>query len=242
MKRSCSRSGAAPTAGSNSLCLAAGVGNGAPTPFRRPSDGNGPRSFETLLRYRGAAMAEFWRALRTLKALQAEEALRAEQTLEFQQEVGPMPPWRRPRSDPRRSRRWSIIRYRTNPSATLWPDRNSPARAIWSHPARAPRTLAAERTRDQPRAAYAGGACVPDEAPAAFQLKPTLGKRKPPEPYLPKSERTRGQPQSTAGHEAPGRRVSYLSRKSASASSWMTRLALLWRISRRESQIGASAG
>jgi hypothetical protein len=38
-------------------------------------DGNGPRSFETLLRYRGAAMAEFWRALRTLKALQAEQAL-----------------------------------------------------------------------------------------------------------------------------------------------------------------------
>jgi hypothetical protein len=37
-------------------------------------DGNGTRSFETLLRYRGAAMAEFWRALRTLKALQAEAA------------------------------------------------------------------------------------------------------------------------------------------------------------------------
>ena len=37
-------------------------------------DGNGARSFETLLRYRGAAMAEFWRALRTLKALQAEQA------------------------------------------------------------------------------------------------------------------------------------------------------------------------
>ena len=35
-------------------------------------DGNGTRSFETLLRYRGAAMAEFWRALKTLKALQAE--------------------------------------------------------------------------------------------------------------------------------------------------------------------------
>jgi hypothetical protein len=45
-------------------------------------DGNGPRSFETLLRYRGAAMAEFWRALRTLKALQAEQAQRAEQALE----------------------------------------------------------------------------------------------------------------------------------------------------------------
>jgi hypothetical protein len=40
-------------------------------------DGNGTRSFETLLRYRGAAMAEFWRALRTLKALQAEQAIEA---------------------------------------------------------------------------------------------------------------------------------------------------------------------
>jgi hypothetical protein len=37
-------------------------------------DGNGTRSFETLLRYRAAAMAEFWRALKTLKALQAEQA------------------------------------------------------------------------------------------------------------------------------------------------------------------------
>jgi hypothetical protein len=37
-------------------------------------DGNGTRSFETVMRYRGAAMAEFWRALRTLKALQAEQA------------------------------------------------------------------------------------------------------------------------------------------------------------------------
>ena len=37
-------------------------------------DGNGTRSFETLPRYRGAAMAEFWRALKTLKALQAEQA------------------------------------------------------------------------------------------------------------------------------------------------------------------------
>ena len=37
-------------------------------------DGNGTRSFETLLRYRSAAIAEFWRALKTLKALQAEHA------------------------------------------------------------------------------------------------------------------------------------------------------------------------
>ena len=40
-------------------------------------DGNGTRSFETLLRSRGAAMAEFWRALKTLKALQAEQAAEA---------------------------------------------------------------------------------------------------------------------------------------------------------------------
>jgi hypothetical protein len=37
-------------------------------------DGNGTRSFEMLMRYRSAATAEFMRALRTLKALQAEQA------------------------------------------------------------------------------------------------------------------------------------------------------------------------
>jgi hypothetical protein len=35
-------------------------------------DGHGARAFETLLRYRGGATAELWRALRTLKALQAD--------------------------------------------------------------------------------------------------------------------------------------------------------------------------
>jgi hypothetical protein len=37
-------------------------------------DGNGTRSLDTLLRYRGSAQAELWRALRLLKALQAEAA------------------------------------------------------------------------------------------------------------------------------------------------------------------------
>ena len=45
-------------------------------------DGNGTRSFETLLRYRGAALAEFWRALRTLKALQAEQVVATAPALE----------------------------------------------------------------------------------------------------------------------------------------------------------------
>jgi hypothetical protein len=35
-------------------------------------DGNNAGAFDTLLRYRGGTLAEFWRALRTLKALQAE--------------------------------------------------------------------------------------------------------------------------------------------------------------------------
>jgi hypothetical protein len=40
-------------------------------------DSNGPRAFDTLLRYRGGTLAELWRALRTLKALQAEAAAQA---------------------------------------------------------------------------------------------------------------------------------------------------------------------
>jgi hypothetical protein len=40
-------------------------------------DCNGARAFDTLLRYRGGTLAELWRALRTLKALQAEAAQRA---------------------------------------------------------------------------------------------------------------------------------------------------------------------
>ena len=55
-------------------------------------DGNGTRSFETLLRYRGAAMAEFSRALRTLRALQAEARTHAATRIEASrrpQAVGP---------------------------------------------------------------------------------------------------------------------------------------------------------
>jgi hypothetical protein len=37
-------------------------------------DGNGARAFDTLLRYRGATLAELWRALRLFKALKAEPA------------------------------------------------------------------------------------------------------------------------------------------------------------------------
>ena len=55
-------------------------------------DGNGTRSFETLLRYRSAAMAEFWRALKTLKALQAEQAAVLEQPAAALAPVRAQPP------------------------------------------------------------------------------------------------------------------------------------------------------
>jgi hypothetical protein len=61
-------------------------------------DGNGSRSFETLLRYRGAAMAEFSRALRTLQALQAGQALEAAPA----RAAHPIRPAARPPLDPRR--------------------------------------------------------------------------------------------------------------------------------------------
>jgi len=44
-------------------------------------DGNGTPPFETLLRYPGAAMAEFWRALKTLQAEQAVLLEQAERAL-----------------------------------------------------------------------------------------------------------------------------------------------------------------
>ena len=40
-------------------------------------DGNATRTFDTLLRYRGVALAELMRSLRTLKALQAQQAVPA---------------------------------------------------------------------------------------------------------------------------------------------------------------------
>jgi hypothetical protein len=40
-------------------------------------DCNGARAFDTLLRYRGGTLAELWRALRTLRALQAGAAAQA---------------------------------------------------------------------------------------------------------------------------------------------------------------------
>src|SRR5262245_44207007 len=69
-------------------------------------DGNGTRPFETLLRYRGAAVAECWRALRALKALQAEQA-----AAELQEVAAPAPalrPAARPRPAVRATERTRV--------------------------------------------------------------------------------------------------------------------------------------
>ena len=68
------QSGGAQRGGQQAELFAEQRWNGGDLGLALIRDGNGTRSFETLMRYRGAAMAEFMRALRTLKALQAEQA------------------------------------------------------------------------------------------------------------------------------------------------------------------------
>ena len=83
-------------------------------------DGNGTRSFETLMRYRGAAMAEFWRALQA-------------PSRRSRPRRAPMPPprpkcrscpqrrrrlWMCRGSDPQRAPKTPIAADRTNPSAS----------------------------------------------------------------------------------------------------------------------------
>ena len=105
-------------------------------------DGNSTRSFETLLRYRGAAMAELMRALRTLKALQAEQAVG----------TGPALAAR-----PKRSAARPPIAHRPQPSeperGARPPTAKRPARATRarSDPARARGAVVAESARAGPR-------------------------------------------------------------------------------------------
>jgi hypothetical protein len=100
-------------------------------------DGNGTKWFETLLRYRGAAMAEFWRALRTLKALQAEQALETGPALAAHPlQTHPMTPAaRRPlvrRPQPDEPERAAAPRLEYVPSAPSLPARTlHEAAALW---------------------------------------------------------------------------------------------------------------
>jgi hypothetical protein len=143
-------------------------------------DGNGTRSFETLLRYRGAAMAEFWRALKTLKALQAEQAAAPEMSAAAHaaaERTVPTPPARiaRPMPDRLASRR-----NPNEPRPQAQPDEPERAAArrlayLPSEPGSGGRTLhepAATWLPNEPetgRAACAGrrGANEPQAAPTA---------------------------------------------------------------------------
>jgi hypothetical protein len=137
-------------------------------------DGNGSRSFETLLRYRGAAMAEFWRALKTLKALQAEQKADTDAALAAQSlEARPLdahlkaPPTRpaarpplvhRPRPDePERRLEYALPeppahgRTLHEPAVPWLP--NEPGTGILPHAASQVTQPRPERTRSAPRRA-----------------------------------------------------------------------------------------
>jgi hypothetical protein len=127
-------------------------------------DGNSTRSFETLLRYRGAAMAEFMRALRTLKALQAGQAAETGSAwVARSKQPAARPPAARPQpSEPERDagpRRQSLLpeppppgRAPHEPAAPWLP--NEPG-AAWRH----------DRP-DRPIPAAAAAARSPRPAPA----------------------------------------------------------------------------
>ena len=139
-------------------------------------DGNGTRSFETLMRYRGAAMAEFWRALRTLKALQAEARADAAAAAEVP-ELPVAPPAlvdaRRPTRSAPEDR--PSAADRTNPSAgpRSPPEHRSrvrPARPIRARPTRStspPRP----GCRTNPTATGSAGACANGRAEIARDIR-----------------------------------------------------------------------
>jgi hypothetical protein len=89
-------------------------------------DGHGARAFQTLLRYRGVAQAELWRALRMLKALQAEAAL-TQARAELGQGVPP-PTLCRRRSRHATRRSWRKSQRNPNPAQTLMDFRQHAAR------------------------------------------------------------------------------------------------------------------
>jgi hypothetical protein len=157
-------------------------------------DGNGTRTIETLLRYRGAAMAEFQRCLRTLKALQAEQALDTGSALE-QHPKGPRGrPTLAHRPKPNQPERAAAPRLETALAepATPGPTLHEPA-ALWTPPG--PAARATPNKRD----------LAPAISPASAPSRRT--------PNRPKPHDTQGsdhgstvQPQEPERHRVPGRR------------------------------------
>jgi hypothetical protein len=118
-------------------------------------DGNGARAFDTLLRYRGTAAAELWRALRALKALQAEAAAR-------------------PAALPERLALPALQEMPTEPESRANPDDRDPSRA-----AREPAPLPAAPASAVP----AGARPVPMQLPDEPERRANPGAR--PAPAIP---------------------------------------------------------
>ena len=133
-------------------------------------DGNGTRSFETLLRYRGAAMAEFWRALRTLKALQAEQALAAGPALAHPKGAAVPPPLahRRQPDEPDRRLEYTL------------PEPPALGRAL--HEPAAPWMPTEPEARQHAASAPPRPALVPNEPEPHRARRPDPGRTTPPTP------------------------------------------------------------
>jgi hypothetical protein len=192
-------------------------------------DGNGTRSFETLLRYRSAAMAEFWRALKTLKALQAEQAVTTGPALAMQPvEVPPKWPTARP----------SLVRQPNEPDRAAgrslpyaMPDQPPPGRAL--HEPAAPWTPKEPETG--PGRLDGVGARGPNEPQAAPEPGTSRRRRKLPEPSA-----FRKPNEPNAGRS--WRRARRLPRAYCVAAGGsvtrMMRFVLLWWIRRSPSRVG----
>ena len=129
-------------------------------------DGNGTRSFETLMRYRSAAIAEFWRALKTLKALQANRRMcSSRRPAPISRRGYRSSSWRlrhrcaRGRPDRQRAARTPIAADQTNPTPS-WPTccphrdrRPRPARAATASTPRRPEPNEPERAPQAPSTA-----------------------------------------------------------------------------------------
>ena len=98
-------------------------------------DCNGARSFDTLLRYRGGTLAKLWRALRTLKALQA-EAAQVEPTVTAAPRALPEP--REIPIEPERRRNPEIASCAAGPSAAPEPVAATPTSVEAGRPASVP--------------------------------------------------------------------------------------------------------
>jgi hypothetical protein len=106
------------------------VGERGPNPFRPWR-----RAFDTLLRYRGGTLAELWRALRTLKALQA-GAAQVEPTVTAAPRALPEP--REIPIEPERRRNPEIASCATGPSAAPEPVAATPTSVEAGRPASVP--------------------------------------------------------------------------------------------------------